>query len=87
MIEGFGRALVKASRFGFDPANRETVLKHAAAANPQEGEDTALANALFDELQRKMNIGDQKEGYGYLPPRTGRSGMKACSPPVASSSR
>lgn len=68
VIEGFGRALVKASRFGFDPANRETVLKHAAAANPQEGEDKALSNALLDELQRKMDIGDQKEGYGYLVP-------------------
>jgi NitT/TauT family transport system substrate-binding protein len=68
VIEGFGRAVVKATKFGFDPANRETVLKHAAAANPQEGEDTALANALFDEHLRKMNIGDQKEGYGYLHP-------------------
>jgi NitT/TauT family transport system substrate-binding protein len=68
VIEGFGRAVVKGTKFGFDPANRETVLKHAAAANPQEGEDTALANALLDELQRKMNIGDQKEGYGYLVP-------------------
>ena len=38
------------------------------SANPQEGEDTALANALFDQLVVKMDIGDQAEGYGYQPP-------------------
>jgi NitT/TauT family transport system substrate-binding protein len=68
VIEGFGRAVVKGTKFGFDPANREKVLAHAAAANPQEGEDTALANALFDQLLIKQDIGDQAEGYGYLPP-------------------
>jgi NitT/TauT family transport system substrate-binding protein len=65
VIEGFSRALGKALQFGMDPANRETVLKHAAAANPQEGEDTALANALLSQLLTKQNIGDQKEGWGY----------------------
>jgi len=59
---------VKGTRFGFDPANREKTLAHAAAANPQEGEDTALANALFDQLLVKMDIGNQAEGYGYQHP-------------------
>lgn len=68
VIEGFGRAVVKGTRFGMDPANREKVLAHAAAANPQEGEDKALANALFDQLLVKMDIGDQAEGYGYQHP-------------------
>jgi NitT/TauT family transport system substrate-binding protein len=68
VIEGFGRAVVKGTKFGFDPANRDKVLAHAAAANPQEGEDTALANALLDQLLIKQDIGDQAEGYGYLPP-------------------
>jgi len=68
VIEGFGRAVVKGTKFGFDPANRDKVLAHAAAANPQEGEDTALANALFDQLLIKQDIGDQAEGYGYQPP-------------------
>jgi NitT/TauT family transport system substrate-binding protein len=68
VIEGFGRALVRGSKFGMDPANREKVLQHAAAANPQEGEDTALANALFDQLLVKMDIGDQPEGYGHQVP-------------------
>jgi NitT/TauT family transport system substrate-binding protein len=68
VIEGFGRAVVKGTKFGFDPANREKVLAHAAAANPQEGEDAALANALFDQLLVKMDIGGQAEGYGYQVP-------------------
>lgn len=68
VIEGFGRAIVRGTKFGMDPANRETVLAHAAVGNPQEGEDSALANALFDQLLVKMDIGDQAEGYGYQPP-------------------
>jgi len=67
-IEGFGRAIVKGTKFGFDPANRDKVLAHAAAGNPQEGEDTELANALLDQLFVRMDIGDQPEGYGYQPP-------------------
>jgi NitT/TauT family transport system substrate-binding protein len=68
IVEGFGRAVVKGTKFGMDPANREKVLAHAAAANPQEGEDTALSNALFDQLVVKMDIGDQAEGHGYQSP-------------------
>ena len=68
VVEKFGRALVRGTKFGMDPANREKVLQHAAAGNPQEGEDTALANALFDQLLVKMDIGDQAEGYGYQAP-------------------
>ncbi|MGQ7793226.1 ABC transporter substrate-binding protein [Faunimonas sp. B44] len=67
VVEGFGRALVRGTKFGMDPANREKVLEHAKTGNPQEGEDTALANALFDQLLVKMDIGDQAEGYGYQP--------------------
>ena len=67
VIEGFGRAIVRGTKFGMDPANREAVLAHAAVGNPQEGEDSALANALFDQLLVKMDIGDQAEGYGYQP--------------------
>jgi len=68
VIEKFGRAIVRGTKFGMDPANREAVLAHAAVGNPQEGEDTALANALFDQLLVKMDIGDQAEGYGYQVP-------------------
>jgi NitT/TauT family transport system substrate-binding protein len=65
VIEGFGRAVTRGMKFGMDPANREKVLAHAAVGNPQEGEDAALANALFDRLLAKMGIGDQAEGYGF----------------------
>jgi NitT/TauT family transport system substrate-binding protein len=68
VVEGFGRAVTRGLKFGYDPANREKVLEHAAVANPQEGEDSALANALFDQLLVKMGIGDQAEGYGYQVP-------------------
>jgi NitT/TauT family transport system substrate-binding protein len=65
VVEKFGRALVRGTKFGMDPANREKVLQHAAVGNPQEAEDSALANALFDQLLVKMDIGDQAEGHGY----------------------
>lgn len=65
VIEGFSRALTRGMEFSQDPANREKVLAHSAAANPQEGEDTALANALLDQLLQKQNIGDQADGWGF----------------------
>lgn len=68
VIDGFGRAVTRGLKFGYEEGNREAVLQHAAAANPQEGEDTALANALFDQLLVKMDIGGQTEGYGYQNP-------------------
>jgi NitT/TauT family transport system substrate-binding protein len=77
VVEKFGRAVVKGTKFGMDPANREKVLQHAAAGNPQEGEDAALANALFDQLLVKMSIGDQKEGYGYQPPQNWETWQKS----------
>lgn len=65
VIEGFSRALTRGLEFSMDSANREKVLQHSAASNPQEGEDTELANALLDQLLIKQNIGDQEEGWGY----------------------
>ena len=55
-INGYGRigrALVRATIFTREPANRETVLKHLAAGNPQEGEDKAFANALLEAVLSK----------------------------------
>ena len=68
VVEGFGRALVKATRFGLDPANREAVLEHTAAGNPQEGEDTDFANALLDAVMERIQPVDDSNGYGYQPP-------------------
>jgi NitT/TauT family transport system substrate-binding protein len=67
-VEGFGRALVKATRFGLDPANREKVLEHTTAGNPQEGEDTEFANALLDAVMERIQPVDHSNGYGYQPP-------------------
>lgn len=70
VIERFGRALVKGTRFGLDPANNEKTLAHAAAANPQEGEDTALATLLLEAAQTRINPQEQMRGngYGFQPP-------------------
>jgi len=68
VIEGFGRAIVRAAKFCKDPANREKVLADAKKGNPQEGEDTALANALFDKVIERQTPLDLKPGWGYQPP-------------------
>jgi NitT/TauT family transport system substrate-binding protein len=67
VIEGFGRALVRASKFTMDPANRETVLKHLAAGVPQEIEDKKFANALLDSVLTKAKPGDLSK-WGYQKP-------------------
>jgi NitT/TauT family transport system substrate-binding protein len=70
VVEAFGRALVKGTRFGVDPANREATLAHAAAANPQEGEDTELAGLLLDAAITRITPQEQfrAQGFGYQPP-------------------
>jgi NitT/TauT family transport system substrate-binding protein len=68
VIEGFGRALVRASKFTIDPKNRETVLKHLAVGNPQEIEDKKFANALLDSVLAKATPPDTSKGWGYQPP-------------------
>jgi NitT/TauT family transport system substrate-binding protein len=64
VIEGFGRAMVRASKFTFDPANREKVLKHLAAGVPQEIEDRKFANALLDSVLAKSKPADPSK-WGY----------------------
>ncbi|MCM2503189.1 ABC transporter substrate-binding protein [Aureimonas altamirensis] len=68
VIEGFGRAMVKGTRFGLDPANTEAVLAHAAAANPQEGEDARLAAAMLETMRDRVTPIDSGNGFGYQPP-------------------
>lgn len=67
-IKGFGRALVRATKFGMDPANRETVLRHNLAANPQEGEDVVFATALLEAIKSRVLPLDPSTPVGYLPP-------------------
>lgn len=68
VIEGFGRALARASEFGMDPANTEAVLEHAAAGNPQEGEDRAFAAALLEAVRERQTPIDAERPWGYQPP-------------------
>ena len=68
VIEAFGRALVRGVEFGMDPANRDKVLEHTAAGNPQEGEDQAFAAALLEAIKGRMAPADPDMGWGYQPP-------------------
>lgn len=67
VIEGFGRAMVRAAKFCKVPANRKKVLRDAKKGNPQEAEDTALSNALFDRVIERMTPLDLSKGWGYQP--------------------
>ena len=68
IVEGFGRALVRATIFTRDPANRDRVLDHLEAANPQEIEDRGFANALLDAVLAKGLPHNPDNGWGYNDP-------------------
>ncbi len=68
LVEKFVRAIYKGHVFALDPANREKVMAHLAAGNPQESEDAAFASALFDAVKDKTIPVDMTNGYGYQPP-------------------
>jgi len=68
VIEGFGRALVRATRFAMDEKNRATVMKHIAAGNRQESEDQKFATMLFEAVLAKSVPGDLSKGIGYQDP-------------------
>jgi NitT/TauT family transport system substrate-binding protein len=70
IVEKFGRAFAKGHAFALDDANREKVMAHLAAGNPQEGEDAAFASALFDAVRSKTVPLDMANGLGYMPPET-----------------
>jgi NitT/TauT family transport system substrate-binding protein len=69
LAPAFGRALVRATRFASDSANKDTCLAHCAAGNPQEGEQD-YASSLFDGVLVRMTPTDafMGQGYGYQPP-------------------
>lgn len=67
IVEGFGRALVRAARFCHDPANQAKVLKDAAKGNPQEAEDTVMAKALLGQIVERQTPLDLSPGWGYQP--------------------
>jgi NitT/TauT family transport system substrate-binding protein len=68
LVEKFGRAFARGHAFALDDANRETVLAHLKAGNPQEGEDAEFQSALFDAVRSKTIPVDDSKGMGYLPP-------------------
>ena len=68
LVEKFGRAFARGHAFALDDANRETVLAHLAAGNPQESEDKDFASALFDAVRSKTIPIDDSQGLGYQPP-------------------
>ena len=68
LVEKFGRAFIKGHAFALDDANREAVLAHLKAGNPQEGEDPEFQSALFDAVRSKTIPVDMSNGLGYLPP-------------------
>jgi NitT/TauT family transport system substrate-binding protein len=67
-VQGFVRALVRANNFTRDPANRDRVLEHLTAGNPQEGEDKDYANALLDTVLGKGIPHNMDNGWGYNDP-------------------
>lgn len=64
-VEGFGRALVKGAKWAADPANRDQLIAHIGAENPQEVEDKDFANALIDQIIIRQTPFDLSKGYGY----------------------
>lgn len=64
-VEGFGRAVVKGAKWAADPANRDALLAHIGAENPQEVEDKAFANALIDQIIIRQTPFDPAKGHGY----------------------
>jgi NitT/TauT family transport system substrate-binding protein len=68
VIEGMGRAMVRATHFARDPANRDEVLRVLREANPQEGEDPKFADALLEAVLAKGVPHDPAKGWGYNDP-------------------
>ena len=68
LVEKFVRAIHKGHVFALDDSNRDKVLAHLAAGNPQESEDPAFAAALFDAVRSKTVPTDMTNGLGYQPP-------------------
>jgi len=68
LVEKFVRAIWRGHVFALDDANREKVLAHLAAGNPQESEDQAFASALFDAGRAKTIPVDMSNGLGFQPP-------------------
>ncbi|MEP3667108.1 MAG: ABC transporter substrate-binding protein, partial [Roseibium sp.] len=67
LVEGWSRAFAKGHAFALDDANRDAVLAHLAAGNPQEGEDKEFQAALFDAVRSKTIAGGDSPHLGWYP--------------------
>ena len=67
LVEAWSRAFAKGHAFALDDANREAVLAHLAAGNPQEGEDKEFQSALFDAVRSKTIPTDDSRHLGWYP--------------------
>lgn len=68
LVQKFVRGVARGHHFAMDDANREAVMEHMAAANPQESEDPEFAGALFDALRANATPLEGSEGLGWIPP-------------------
>ncbi len=68
LVEKFLRGFMRGHAFALDDANRDAVLAHLAAGNPQESEDQAFASALFDAVRAKTIPIAEADGLGFMPP-------------------
>ncbi|MGJ8609809.1 MAG: ABC transporter substrate-binding protein [Octadecabacter sp.] len=67
LVEGFIRAWARGHAFALDDANRDAMLAHLTAGNPQEGEDKEFQAALFDAVRSKTIPTDMSHGLGWYP--------------------
>lgn len=67
LVEAWSRAFARGHAFALDDANRDAVLQHLAAGNPQEGEDKEFQSALFDAVRSKTVPTDDGNGLGWYP--------------------
>ncbi|MGR3757352.1 MAG: ABC transporter substrate-binding protein [Tranquillimonas sp.] len=67
LVEAWSRAFAKGHAFALDDANRDAVLAHLAAGNPQEGEDKEFQSALFDAVRSKTTPAGDAPHLGWYP--------------------
>ncbi len=67
LVEAWSRAFARGHAFALDDANREAVLAHLAAGNPQEGEDPEFQSALFDAVRSKTIPPEGSPHLGWYP--------------------
>ena len=67
LVEAWSRAFAKGHAFALDDANRDAVLAHLAAGNPQEGEDKEFQSALFDAGRSKTIAAGDTPHLGWYP--------------------